>query len=97
MNIDEAIQREFERGKKVIYVPVDESCNLCGRKDELRAGSCYFCKEFVETDMIEAWDRRNPTNRWPYVWITAPAEVPEEAVIAAQKAAEKFSIDRNRE
>lgn len=52
------------------YVVVETwgNCNVCGRHQDLRFGSCYSCADFVDGKPIlggyELWDSRNPTNRW---------------------------------
>lgn len=92
MTLHEAYTREKARGRQVIYEAIEEECHLCHKSDELRAGVCFECMELVETDMIEAWDRKDPTNRWPYVWCGKPAGgITEEQVIEAQKLAEDMS------
>ena len=40
------------------------NCRVCGKYDDLRYGSCFACADFVMTDEKEAWDVRNPLNRW---------------------------------
>ena len=40
------------------------NCKVCGSYDDLRYGSCFECGEYVISDEEEAWDIRNPLNRW---------------------------------
>ena len=88
MNFSEAYSKELDRGRSVIYVAIDEECNICHKIDELRMGICFGCKDFAETNMIEVWDKRNPAKKWPYNWISKPLEVTEHQVIEVQKLAE---------
>jgi hypothetical protein len=80
VNIKQAYERELARGGMVIYEPIEEHCRICGiGPTEVRVGVCFDCKEFLETDMKMAWDRRHPENRWPYRWAGPPRDVtPEE-------------------
>ncbi|MHA2253845.1 MAG: hypothetical protein ACXAD7_26060, partial [Candidatus Kariarchaeaceae archaeon] len=39
-------------------------CQICGKYDDLRYGVCFNCSDNVVTNGTEAWDTRNPSNRW---------------------------------
>lgn len=91
MNFNQAYERELKRGKRVIFSSIDEPCRICGTVNELRIDVCFDCKEFVETDLIQAWDRRNPDNKWPYRWQGLPREATEEQVRHAQQVAEQLN------
>lgn len=40
------------------------NCRVCGKYDDLRYGVCFHCGDLVKSDGEEAWDVRNPSNRW---------------------------------
>lgn len=68
MKLNEALDKELNRGMGIIAATADAKCNSCGATDELRAGACYDCKDLVETDMIDVWLVSDPSRRWPYSW-----------------------------
>lgn len=65
VNIHEAFEVEIAKSPVIYSVPPSE-CHICKVVDECRIGVCYECRERVETDMVEVWDRFNPANKWPY-------------------------------
>lgn len=74
MKLQEAMNKEFNRGMAIIGVTADAPCHVCAKAEELRAGTCFDCAEadLVETDMIEVWEVAKPENRWPYAWHGEP-------------------------
>ena len=40
------------------------NCKVCGSYDDLRYGGCFDCAEYIMSNKEEAWDIRNPLNRW---------------------------------
>lgn len=74
MTIKQATAKEIAKhAEYIIPFMVIEECQLCHEKEELRAGVCWDCMPFAETDMKEVWEIANPAHRWPYVWSTGHA------------------------
>lgn len=40
------------------------NCNVCGKYEDLRYGSCLNCADYVMSDGKQAWDIRNPSKKW---------------------------------
>ncbi len=59
-----------------IYDVEDAPCKLCTRITDLRCGVCFKCKDRVRVtdDLTEVYEYANPSNRWPFVYRTAPKD-----------------------
>ncbi len=91
MTLLQALSRELDRGMAVIAVVENAPCQVCDKTDELRAGTCFNCKDKIETDMIEVWEIANPLHRWPYVYRGKFRDVGEADVQQFQKLTEDFN------
>lgn len=71
MTIKEAGMIEVENHAEYVIPPyILETCQVCGNQQELRAGVCFACQYFCETDRRRVWLKDNPNRSWPYVWST---------------------------
>jgi hypothetical protein len=67
MTLQEAFERILDKSP-IIYPCKPETCNICKRIEECRAGVCFHCKNDIRIteDMTEVYLFSNPEIRWPF-------------------------------